>query len=583
MNTIKFQLLLTSIIMCISILEVKSQNLEQSTLNTLDDESLLALYDEHYGDSLVLEKIARTYLDRARKQKDTIKMARGYDRLARTFHPEKNIAFADSLIALTKDMQHITYPAQGYIIKGHEYTDSDFTKSTENYYKAYEFAEIQNNLSQKLYLLNVLIVRKSYWGDSQEALDMQKQTHNLIKQKNFREKMLKNSRDGFESRIDDLIDEMEFNSLAAYIVCYLNTKKIDSAQLFLKKATRLKNSYDGPYKDYFSLYLNSIENEVYFYSNDFSSTIESSTLIINSPDSESQYEVTYDAFLFKGISLLKIGERRLGVKNLLSADSIYDIRKFDLLPYRRMAFEELLNYYTNDSNKEKQIEFYKKITAIDSILKRNYSFYDKSLHDEILTPKLIAEKDALIDVLYKENQSPDPELYVALGAFSISLCFALYFFRKRLVYKRRLEALMNSTEKVPTKLKKGDGYYKKEIGKEIAEDILIKLEGFEEKNQFLKTDVSLISLAKKFKTNPNYLSRVINLKLEKNFSQYLHDLRIAYALEHVLSNSYYHKYTIKAIAEECGYNSAGSFSRAFYRKTGIYPSYYIENSRKKKK
>ncbi|QIE58343.1 AraC family transcriptional regulator [Rasiella rasia] len=582
MNTIKFQLLLTSIIMCISILDVKSQNLEQSTLNTLDDESLLALYDEHYGDSLVLEKIARTYLDRARKQKDTIKMARGYDRLARTFHPEKNIAFADSLIALTKDMQHITYPGIGFIIKGSEFAKIDLFQSTKYYYMAYDYAVANNNISHQLYVLNILITRKAFWGDAEEALKMQKEREVLIDKTNFRKLLLQTFRNDNKSELEDYIHRVKFNSEMGFAVSFINMRKLDSAKVYLEKGKKHYSSIKNLVNLSNELILLEIENEISFYSEDYLNTIKISDKILDKSIQVNEHGSIYDAYLFKGIALIRTGDEKLGVKNLLAADSIYANYKLDVLPYRRNVFVELLEYYRKNNNHKQQIEFYKKITYIDSILKRNYSFYDKSLDDKIVKPKLFAEKDALIDVLYKENQSPDPELYVALGAFSISLCFALYFFRKRLVYKRRLEALMNSTEKVPTRLKKGDGYYKKEIGKEIAEDILIKLEGFEEKNQFLKTDVSLISLAKKFKTNPNYLSRVINLKLEKNFSQYLHDLRIAYALEHVLSNSYYHKYTIKAIAEECGYNSAGSFSRAFYRKTGIYPSYYIENSRKKK-
>ena len=35
------------------------------------------------------------------------------------------------------------------------------------------------------------------------------------------------------------------------------------------------------------------------------------------------------------------------------------------------------------------------------------------------------------------------------------------------------------------------------------------------------------------------------------------------------------KYTIKALSKEFGFSSAESFSRAFYKKFGIYPSYYI--------
>ncbi len=104
-----------------------------------------------------------------------------------------------------------------------------------------------------------------------------------------------------------------------------------------------------------------------------------------------------------------------------------------------------------------------------------------------------------------------------------------------------------------------------------------KLERFEQQRQFLLHDLSLQGLAKKFHTNSNYLSRIVNMKMEKNFSQYINDLRIKYSVKEVLSDSKFRKYTIKAIAQESGYTNAESFSRAFYKKNGIYPSYYIKN------
>jgi YesN/AraC family two-component response regulator len=88
-------------------------------------------------------------------------------------------------------------------------------------------------------------------------------------------------------------------------------------------------------------------------------------------------------------------------------------------------------------------------------------------------------------------------------------------------------------------------------------------------------------LSKDLQTNPNYLSRVINFNRDKNFSQYLNDLRIAYALEALQANPTFLRYSIKAIALECGYTNATSFSRAFYKQTGLYPSFYIKQLSKK--
>ncbi len=83
-------------------------------------------------------------------------------------------------------------------------------------------------------------------------------------------------------------------------------------------------------------------------------------------------------------------------------------------------------------------------------------------------------------------------------------------------------------------------------------------------------------MAKSFGTNSTYLSKVINLKKDKNFSQYINDLRIDYTIHLLKENPRIRKYTIKAIASECGFKSAESFSKGFYKKYGIYPSYYLK-------
>ncbi|CAI8300108.1 MAG: Uncharacterised protein [Flavobacteriaceae bacterium] len=57
---------------------------------------------------------------------------------------------------------------------------------------------------------------------------------------------------------------------------------------------------------------------------------------------------------------------------------------------------------------------------------------------------------------------------------------------------------------------------------------------------------------------------------------------MGYALENLKENSTFLKYSIKAIALECGYRNATSFSRAFYKQTGLYPSFYIKQLNKKK-
>jgi len=158
--------------------QAQAQEFSVESLLTKSDEDLLSLFNKVSEDSLVAEKIVRVYLNRARKEEDTIKMARGYDRLARIYHPEKNIMFADSVISLTKDMNDKTYPAMGYILKSYEYQRlGDLILKTENAIIGYKLALKNENISQQIFISDYLIYTKSIWGNKKEALELQKERH----------------------------------------------------------------------------------------------------------------------------------------------------------------------------------------------------------------------------------------------------------------------------------------------------------------------------------------------------------------------------------------------------------------------
>lgn len=119
-----------------------------------------------------------------------------------------------------------------------------------------------------------------------------------------------------------------------------------------------------------------------------------------------------------------------------------------------------------------------------------------------------------------------------------------------------------------------------QIAKEVVQRLLGQLETFEQQQGYLQPAVSLQNLAKQLNTNSNYLSKIINAYRGKNFSSYIADLRIAHVLEALKNNNALRNYKIKAIAVEMGFGNAESFTRAFYKKTGLYPSYYIKQLNK---
>lgn len=104
---------------------------------------------------------------------------------------------------------------------------------------------------------------------------------------------------------------------------------------------------------------------------------------------------------------------------------------------------------------------------------------------------------------------------------------------------------------------------------------------FENNKDYLKPKITLNKLAKKLNTNSKYLSQIINKFKSKTFSNYINDLRIEYFIEELQDNNTQLKnYTIKAIAQEIGFTSTESFTKAFYKKNGLTVSYFMKKIEK---
>lgn len=560
---------------------MNAQELSQNYLDALEYEELLSLFDGLYGDSIPQEKIARTYLNRARIEKDTIKMARGYDRLARIFHPEKNIAFADSVIQLTKNLDNITYPALGYIILGYEFDILGDLEREFNYLlKAYELAVKRGNVNQQVYILDRLIFSQATWGNRIKALDLQRKRHKLITSSHYINEIKKATRPDHRIKVNDLFTRDKIISYQSFVYCYLVLRKFDSAKFYVEKLNHEIVNYNYYDKDYHLNRIIEANIEVDYQLGNFYNSIEASDSLKLRIDPEKDLSKFKNINLFKGLSLLKLNKEKLGLKYLLISDSIYENNK-ELINhhYDRLLFKTLYEYYTKKDNTDKRIVYLDKMLIIDSILKINYQYFEPEHIKKFETPKLLMEKESLIAILELKNKKFKATNWGIAGSLAGALFLVFYYFNRQRVYKVRFEALLASNNS-QRRLKHPNNGVKPEISSEVVNDIMSKLERFELQRQFLLYDVSLQGLAKNFHTNSNYLSRIVNMKMEKNFSQYIHDLRIEYSMEEVLSDPKFRKYTIKAIAEESGYTNAESFSRAFYKKNGIYPSYYINNLNK---
>ncbi|MET3037172.1 helix-turn-helix domain-containing protein [Chryseobacterium sp. NRRL B-14859] len=110
--------------------------------------------------------------------------------------------------------------------------------------------------------------------------------------------------------------------------------------------------------------------------------------------------------------------------------------------------------------------------------------------------------------------------------------------------------------------------------------LLIKLEKFEQSVLFTRNTISLPYLASYCGTNIKYLSHVINTHKQKDFNNYINELRINYIIQKLNNDPQYHKYKISKLAEEAGFSSQSKFAAAFKKVTTVSPSQFLQHFRK---
>lgn len=284
-------------------------------------------------------------------------------------------------------------------------------------------------------------------------------------------------------------------------------------------------------------------------------------------------------YLYKGLSLIELKQKESGIYWVQKSDSVYDSGNIIINYDDRMIFEILYGYYASNENPEKQIEYLNKLIKVDSIFKINYQYFDAELIQKYETPKLIEEKEALIAGLTAKNQRSKMANWWIASGLIITLGMLIFYVNQQMIYKKRFKILMAEHSTYDSS-QDTSNTYKNDISTEVVDSILKKLDVFESDKGFLSSELSLMTMARDFETNSNYLSRVINLKMEKNFSKYINDLRIDFAVKELRSNPKFRRYTIKAIAMESGFSSTESFRRAFYNRNKIYPSFFIKRLEK---
>lgn len=107
-------------------------------------------------------------------------------------------------------------------------------------------------------------------------------------------------------------------------------------------------------------------------------------------------------------------------------------------------------------------------------------------------------------------------------------------------------------------------------------DLLLK--SMEEEKIYLNPDLTLTDLGDLLNVSPNYISQVINEKLDRNFFEFVNAYRVQEAQRQLTDPANNHL-TVLGIAEQSGFNSKSTFNKVFKEMTQTTPSQYRKEER----
>lgn len=291
--------------------------------------------------------------------------------------------------------------------------------------------------------------------------------------------------------------------------------------------------------------------------------------------------------IFDGIaySYLKKGEFKTAESYLDSAKNISEISNY----------LELKKRILNTSQ-----ELYLAIKDIEnvSITRQKQDSISQQLDNKKLT--LI---EGIFDNINTENSTIKKEvnfknkiIFITVLLFLMAFGYFLYYRRKQQKNIRQIKEILHKLENknIVSKELNINGLHSSSepvienqetenntessiiMNSETEEKLVQKLEQFETTTLFTQKSISLSSLAIFCKTNPKYLSYIINTYKKQDFYNYINELRINYIIHQLNEDPMYRKYKIATLAEEAGFSSQNKFATVFKKVTSISPSTFIK-------
>lgn len=567
------------------LLFVSSLGWAQNTLEKQSFEALGNFLDNHKNTNTLYFDYLKAYENKAQKNDDLEKIFYAKSKyIVHGANFNERLRHAQELLKLSIKKQDVKYMGLAYNkLALVYYKERDMEQSLH-----YELlAEKQLAKTNDLYNLNKSRygIGSIYYfvGNYEKALSFFTQTANYYKNQNS---------------YNDLRGYI--NSIQYKAKCYQFLKFSESEKIF-----DTLNSINKKLKEHHfeieNAYLSLLKGQNLYIQKQYKASLEQIQKALPVIKNNDDFANEHLAYLYIGKNLWQLTEKEAAVEQFKRVDFLYDEKEYSDLNLLE-AYDYLIAYYKTTNNLKMQLFYTEKLLTVSNHLQKQYKGLSNVLHTRYETTKLEASRD----YLQKELKIQMYRKYVILGIAAVVIVFlvsCLFYYKKKqkvlrqkyeLFTQQRLFSELSTTHIVIPEIKQlekennqtelavysSNKTSKTSLSDKKTQELLQKLNVFEDNQAYLNSKITINSLAKDLNTNSKYLSEVINNCKGMTFTNYLNQLRIKLILTQFDDNKKLRKLTISAIAEEFGFNNARSFSDAFFKVTGLKPSYYISQLEK---
>ncbi|MFV8324931.1 AraC family transcriptional regulator [Flavobacterium sp. ZS1P14] len=512
--------------------------------------------EESEKDSVRQSLYLHSFLFKAKSEKNSAEIINGYKNYV--YHSSENLklVYSDSMVYTAKKSLDNALIGSAYLTKGIVfYSQKKYHYALDNYLTANNFISKTND-NYLVYKVKYNIAQiKYYLGFYDEAISLFKECIAYYKNESTRPYL---------------------NSLHSLGLCYNKTGNYglctQTNKIGLTEGKRLNNA------DMDSYFIHS-EGVNQYFNKKYVSAIRNITCSLAGIHENKDFANEAVGNFYIGKSYWALKKPIKALPYFHKVDQTFQHKGY-MRPDLREVYELMIRYYKTTANSEIQLYYIDQLLKADHVINDTYKYLITKVNKEYDTKELLLEKKKIENLLDKRKYH-DYLFTAVITLLLFSLVYLIHRHRKnQRKYKHKFEELMKKSEVITKAEVKNINTGVLDINQEAVAIVLKHLEKFERDKKFLEKDLTLVKLSASFDSNTKYLSKIIYHYRGKKFVEYLNDLKVDYLISLLKTEKILRSYTNKALAEKAGFSSTQRFANAFYSRTEISPSFFIQEIKK---